>query len=254
MPPGTANGLLYEGPSLSGVRWAQTRRHEGSSPDPYGGFNLAPHVGEDTADTADNWRRLRRLCGVGRAEVATCRQVHGTRILRVDRGGHHHQEADALFSLSPGLYVGVFTADCVPVLYAAGGRGIAAAHCGWRGAAEGLAGETLAVLAKAARVPVTAIDVWLAPSIRQCSYEVGAEFRDRFAAAHLRPRIGGKYELDVAGVVTADLLDAGAAAHRIRVSTVDTFSDLTCYSYRREGSPAGRMLSFVGLADGTGLG
>ena len=230
------------------MSWAQTTRYGGASEAPFGGFNLAPHVGEAADVTRSNWRRLARLGDAGRDGIATCTQVHGRRILTATQGGHLGEEADALVSVTAGLGVGVFTADCVPVLYAVRGRGVAAAHCGWRGAAAGLAGATLRVLAKAADASPAAVDVWLAPSIAQCSYEVGEELRGRFAEEHLRPRAGGKLELDVAGAVVADLLRAGAARERIVVSAVDTYATPACYSYRREGAPSGRMLSYVRLA------
>lgn len=243
----TARAALRPGPTCAGVAWAQTTRFGGGSTPPYGGFNLAPHVGEDPALTAVNWTALARHGGPSRADVATCHQVHGDRIVTVARGGHHREDADALVSVDPGLGVGVFTADCVPVLYAVPGTAVAAAHCGWRGAARGLAGETLTVLAKAARVAPSAVHVWLAPAIAQCSYEVGEELRERFDARHLRPRRDGKLELDVGGAVVADLLGRGAAPARVARSTVDTYATPACYSYRREGTPSGRMLSYVRL-------
>ena len=247
MPAPATERLLRDGPAVAGVSWAQTTRHGGASAPPYGGFNLAPHVGEPPATTAANWQHLAAVGSIAREDIATCRQVHGARILPVTSGGHDDTEADALVSVTPGLGVGVYTADCVPVLFAAPGRGVAAAHCGWRGAALGLAGETLMVLAKAARVAPREVDIWLAPSIAQDSYEVGPELRERFAAEHLRPRAGGKFELDVSGAVVADLLRRGADPTRVRVSAVDTFGDGACYSYRREGTPSGRMLSYVRL-------
>lgn len=242
-----AAGLAVPGPRLEGVDWVQTTRHGGVSEAPYGGLNLAPHVGEPPGDTAANWRVLGRALGFGRAELATCRQVHGDGILAVVSGGHHAADADALVSTTPGVGVGVYTADCVPVLYAVPGLGVAAAHCGWRGAAAGLAGATLRVLAKAADVTPAAVHVYLAAGIAGRSYDVGAELLAHFEPTMLRARGGGKYELDVAAAVVADLLKAGASHERLHRSGVDTYADVDYYSYRRDGQRTGRMLSFVRL-------
>lgn len=238
---------LLPGPALTGVTWGQTTREGGASTGQYASANLAPHVGEDVETTAANWRHLAAALGFGREDLATCEQVHGNEILRVGHGGHKHLPADALVSTKRHLGVGIYTADCVPVLYAVPGRGVAAAHCGWRGTAAGLAGATLEVLAKAVHVRADEVEIWLGPAIAQCSYEVGEEITEVFDARYLRERGGGKYELDVGGAVVADLLASGADASRVRRSPVDTYRDRSCYSYRRDGSPTGRMLSYVRL-------
>src|SRR6187551_2866229 len=51
--------------------------------------------------------------------VAMLRQVHSARVVEVTRGGGHG-EGDALVTATPGLALSVITADCVPVLLAAG--------------------------------------------------------------------------------------------------------------------------------------
>ena len=238
---------LRPGPALAGVTWGQTTTGGGVSEGAYASLNLAGHVGESPEITADNWALLSGDLGFGRAEIATCEQVHGRDVLCVGHGGHKRLPADALVSTKRHLGVGVYTADCVPVLYAVPGRGVAAAHCGWRGTAAGLAGATLEVLAKAAHVRADEVEIWLGPAIAQCSYEVGEELTEVFDARYMRERGGGKYELDVSGAVVADLLACGADASRIRRSPVDTYRDRSCYSYRRDGSPTGRMLSYVRL-------
>ena len=53
-------------------------------------------------------------------------------------------EADALVTETPGTAVGVYTADCVPILLAdPSGRAVAAVHAGWRGSAERVVEEML---------------------------------------------------------------------------------------------------------------
>ncbi len=109
-----------------------------------------------------------------------------------------------------------------------------------------LAGATLTALAQRAGVTPADVDLWLGPSIAQCSYEVGDELREHFDERFLRKRDHGKWELDVSGAVVADLRSAGADMARVCVSAVDTFVDrAACYSYRRDGAASGRMLSFA---------
>ncbi len=239
--------LVWHGPAgVAGLQWGQTRRRGGVSQGPYAGFNLAHHVGESSDVTAENWRVLAKAGGPTRQRLATCQQVHGDQLYEVSSGGHLDLAADALLSFDPAVGIGVYTADCVPVLYAVEARGgLAAAHCGWRGAAAGLAGKTLCRLSERGDVAPEDIRVWLGPSIAQASYEVGPELCDRFASQHLRKRASGTYELDVAGVVVEDLLANGAELGNITCSTIDTYTNEECYSYRRDGAVTGRMLSFV---------
>ena len=74
------------------------------------------------------------------ARLARAQQVHGVRILEVQAEGQS-DEADALFAISPGLAVGVVTADCVPVLLASRRPRpiVVAVHAGWRGSAREIA-------------------------------------------------------------------------------------------------------------------
>ena len=83
----------------------------------------------------------------------------------------------------PGLAIGVSTADCGPILFADAQAGvIGATHAGWKGALTGVLEATVAAMeelgARRARIKAA-----LGPMIRQPSYEVGAEFVERFTAA-----------------------------------------------------------------------
>ncbi len=83
----------------------------------------------------------------------------------------------------PGLLLGILTADCAPVLLADGEAGvIGAAHAGWRGALAGVTDSAIAAMEQlgARRERIAAA---VGPCIAQTSYEVDAQFRQRFLAA-----------------------------------------------------------------------
>ena len=78
---------------------------------------------------------------------------------------------------SPGIAVGVSTADCGPILFAdAGARVVGAAHAGWRGAFTGVIEATIAAMERcgAERDNIVAA---AGPMIRQPNYEVGPGVR-----------------------------------------------------------------------------
>ncbi|WP_445620094.1 polyphenol oxidase family protein [Kushneria sp. Sum13] len=66
-------------------------------------------------------------------------QVHGTRIVMVERPGQACGEADGFLTDRPGIPVSIVTADCLPILLAhRSGRYIGALHAGWRGLLDGI--------------------------------------------------------------------------------------------------------------------
>ena len=89
-------------------------------------------------------------------------------------------EADGMVTRARGIALGVLAADCTPILFADAAAGvIGACHAGWKGALAGIAEATVAAMR---REGATEIAAAIGPTIRQPSYEVGAEFRDAFTA------------------------------------------------------------------------
>lgn len=150
---------------------------------------------------------------------------------------------DALFTRRPALALTVFTADCVPILLAGRDR-VAAVHAGWRGLAQGIVPAALVRLA----VPGDETTAWIGPAIGVCCYEVGAEVAARVAAAsadevaHRGP--SGRPHLDLAAAVRAQLRAGGVdEIHRLERCTRCDAAHL--WSYRRDGTAAGRNLALI---------
>jgi YfiH family protein len=183
------------------------------------------------------------------------RQVHGVAVAQVESGQAVPLEADAIVSPPSGPYVGVVTADCVPILAASeDGTYVAAIHAGWRGFAAGVIEAGLDALARAARGrPLIAA---IGPAARGCCYEVDAPVRDALAeryatelAGHLEPGRPGHWQLDLPGLAGAVLQRDGK--WQIRQVGVDHRVCTICSgerfeSYRREGAAAGRLRHFIG--------
>lgn len=118
------------------------------------------------------------------AESAACpveqrvdiKQVHGTDILHLTQRPDDRPHVDGIFTTLTDRRVGIVTADCLPLLMSArDGRAVCSVHAGWRGAAEGIIANSVALFARhgvAARDIVVAIG----PHIRSCCYEVSADF------------------------------------------------------------------------------
>lgn len=205
----------------------------------------AARAGETRAETA---RRVSAtLDGAGR--LLLLHQVHGARV--VEAPWDEPPEADAALAASPGLLVGIQTADCLPLLLVDPIRGLAAAaHAGWRGTAKGIARETVAALVARGARPAELVAA-LGPGIGACCYEVGDDVRAAFgesAGAYFRPGPSGRAHLDVRAANRAQLLAAGVRPEALHeVDECTRCRPELYHSYRREGRSGGRMISWVGF-------
>ena len=167
-------------------------------------------------------------------------------------------QADAQVTASPGVILGVLTADCGPILFAdPENRVIGAAHAGWKGALGGVLENTIdAMIALGARR--TSIRATLGPSISKANYEVGPEFVDRFLAANpdfetfFTPSTkSGHAMFDLPGLTVKRLTEAGVKADHLDLCTYA--APETFFSYRRTthaGEPDyGRQISAIAIME-----
>lgn len=185
--------------------------------------------------------------------VVRPRQVHGVAVARHRDYEAIPPEADAIVSRDALCPVGIVTADCVPILAAAGdGKAVAAIHAGWRGLAAGAIAAGIDALRAAGARDVVAV---VGPCIAACCYEVDAPvvepLRQRFgkelaSAVHPSER-SGHWMLDLGRLALVDLERCGIAArNRSRLRDACTRCDPhRFHSYRRDGQEAGRLLHWV---------
>jgi len=196
--------------------------------------------------------------------VAGLRQVHGAVVLEArGRGDLEHADSDdgacgngdALVTGRRGLALSVVTADCVPVLVAAGRR-VAAIHAGWRGVVAGVVAATVGRLREVGAGEPTAWSAWIGPAIGGCCYEVGDDVAAAVAAASTpeavleggRFRVGGasgdRPHVDLAAAVRHQLAAAGVERIGWRIACTRCDFD-ALWSHRRDGGGAGRNHAFV---------
>ncbi len=164
--------------ALDGIRHGFFTRPGGVSSGLYAGLNCGLGSADDGALVLENRRRVSEHLGGKHGGVVTLYQEHGATALAVDRpiARDSLPKADAVVTATPGLVIGVLTADCAPVLFAdPKAKVVAAAHAGWRGAVAGIVESTIAEMERlgADRQRIVAA---LGPCITQPAYEVGPEF------------------------------------------------------------------------------
>lgn len=181
----------------------------------------------------------------GERPQSRMRQVHGAKVLAARPG--ECGEGDAQVTAVAGLALAVVTADCVPVLIAAGDR-VAAIHAGWRGFVAGVIAATLDELGDSRRAIA-----WIGPAIGPCCYEVGEEVAvpvaARSTAAVLTAGGRGRPHLDLPLAVEIELARRGVGEIR-RLSLCTACHPELLESYRRDGAAAGRNRSLIWLREG----
>ena len=180
-------------------------------------------------------------------ELHTLHQVHGSRVVSIPPPPRAGEEGDALLALAPGTAVGVWTADCVPILLVAPQPGaVAAVHAGWRGSAAQIAGHAVRALCSSAGCRPEALLAAIGPHIGACCYEVDAPVRDAIRDAEVfQPGRVGHWSLDLGLLNLRQLVAAGLQAARIeRVGGCTACEPETYESYRRDAG-RGRMLHWV---------
>ncbi len=193
------------------------------------------------------------------APLATLYQVHSPTAVIVTEAVPDAQRphADAIVTATPGLVLGIVTADCAPVLLADVEAGvIGAAHAGWRGAVAGVTDQAIAtMLTLGARV--NRIAAAIGPCIARASYEVDDGFAERLLTddsgndRFLGDGPRGQPHFDLEAYVAARLASAGV--RRIEALGLDTYAlEDRYFSYRRATHRAeptyGRQLSLIALA------
>lgn len=158
------------------------------------------------------------------------------------------QDCDALLTNDPQATIGVFTADCVPILLFAKEEGwIGAIHAGWKSTSLNIVKETLDKLQEQG-VNLSNVKAWFGPSIQKASFEVQKDLFPYFKELPLQLEnyVVQKDELHYLMDVTKiniDLLTYYGITE-IKVDSTDTFLDSTCFSYRRN-KDKGRHFSFI---------
>ena len=254
MPP------LFLTSDLLPVPHGFSTREGGVSQGPFASLNLAQGAGDGPEAVAENLRRLAAAAGARLERLHTVSQVHGDAVREAAAGEGSaagtapgpEGEADALWTAEPGAWVGVRTADCVPVLLVdPDGRRVAAVHSGWRGTDARIAARAVEALARAGSAPARLLAA-VGPCIQRCCYEVDAPLARRFDAG-FGPGVaevhGEKGRLDLPAAVRRTLEAAGVPATHVDVLPHCTACDARrFFSHRRDAGRTGRHLNFVAHA------
>lgn len=191
-------------------------------------------------------------------------QVHEAKVAFIERAGMTREELegyDVFVTTLPGVAIGVRTADCVPVLlYDPVKRVVAAAHAGWKGTVLHISEKTVGMMTVKYQCNAADIRAVLGPSIGPDSFQVGEEVAEHFKNADFpmdevwsfqgqgdgTPMSGG-HHINLWKANCWLLEKAGVKPENIQVCGIDTFTDESFFSARREGVHCGRIINSIML-------
>ena len=210
--------------------------------------------------------------------LVTLRQIHSDLVHRVDGVPKQPLAGDGLISDSPGLVLGIQTADCLPIILAdRKRRAVGVFHAGWHGTVQRIVEKGVGEMRKHFGSDPRNLVAAIGPGVQGCCYQVGEEVRTKFESQFayasalfrevkesdpvrekypllfLTARAPGHSELPVKlfhDLVEANrqLLDAGVLKKNIDAVGPCTacHTDLL-FSFRAERGVTGRMMAAVAI-------
>ena len=271
---------LLQTPALAKLPWLRhgfsTIAGGSSNLDGQSVLNLGFTEWDSRENVLENRRRFQTALGASDLPLVTLKQFHSDVIHLFDSAPSDPSKGDAAITNRRGLVLAVQTADCVPILLAdPKKRAIAAIHAGWRGTLARIVAKTIGAMQMHFASDPRDLLAAIGPCIGPCCYEVGTEVATQFLSQF--PDAAGYFDelrtgdepnplqwlnmmppghqpppknvlLDLRKANRSQLLVAGLSAQNIH--TVDLCTacrpDLL-FSYRKQGSHAGRQMSAIAL-------
>lgn len=201
-------------------------------------FNKSTDVGRKNIENLKNWFNLK--------DVGYLNQVHGNDlVVYKDR----LEDGDAIFTTEINSAVGVFTADCVPILlYDRRNKVVAAVHSGWKGTFSLILKKAIKKLKSDYNSIEDDIFVCIGPHIQTCCYTVGNELIDKFKNSdfYKDKNISIKNNLDLKKCIMYQLKSEKIKSENVKYLDICTScgSKYEMHSYRKNKN-CGRMFSFI---------
>jgi YfiH family protein len=251
----------------------------------YGGKALNLGFTRDDSKAAVERNRAAFLpkLGVGRKPwpLVTLRQIHSDIIHFVDSPAESQLAGDGLITATPGLLLGIQTADCLPIILVdPKHRAVGVFHAGWRGTVKRIVEKGVGEMRRRFGSQPRDLKAAIGPGIHGCCYEVGVEVRENFESQFgyaaklfreveesdpvrekypmlfLTARAPGhsvlpkKIFLDLVEANRQQLLAVGVPAKSIETSSLCTNCHIELlFSYRAEKGKTGRMMAVVGTRE-----
>ena len=247
---------LLKADNLGAVQHGFFTRKGGASTGIYAGLNCGVGSSDQRGAVGINRARVADQMSVPIGALSGVHQYHSAEVVTMRAPSDARPKADAMVSNTPGLALGILTADCQPVLFTDNEASvIGAAHAGWKGALDGVLERTVEAM-EALGAKRENISAAIGPCISQAAYEVGPEFFEDFTdqdAAFSRFFANGKedrLQFDLPAFGLHMLREAGVE-HATWIGHCTYGDEDRFYSYRRTThrgeADYGRLISVIRL-------
>ena len=188
-------------------------------------------------------------------DIIYLKQIHSDKILM--HGSNNNsikdEEGDAIITNEKNVIIGIFTADCVPIILIDEENGvIAAIHSGWRGTFESITLKTIEKMKNEFNTNGMNVKAYIGPHIRRCCYEVSEDLKLNFMKKKetiKKSELFNEKNLNLEACIVDDLKRAGVQDYNINSLNLCTYcsDDIKLHSYRKSQGSYGRMFSFIML-------
>jgi len=249
------NNLPYfEIPEFAKIKWmrhAFLSRQGGVSLSPYDSLNLSDKNGDREEFVSKNKKFIAETFGFDSSRLILLDQMHQDRILLLENPIiplPSPLEFDALITNSPNTFLGILTADCLPIFVVDQQKKvIAAIHAGRQGTALRITAKVLTRMKEEFGCLSKDLLIAMGPSIGPFCYEIDEKVFQYEWKPFSVSRGAGKWMVDLARINVGQMKGEGIEEEQISSVNLCTHcrGDLF-FSYRKEGR-TGRQLSFIGM-------
>jgi polyphenol oxidase len=244
------------------VKTCFSSRVGGVSTDEYACMNLGYKSGDTSSNIDKNISVLCKSTGIRLEDLVLSDQIHSDKCKIVgsgDRGKGIFKDSDivgvdALITNNKNTAICIFTADCLPVfLFDTINEVIAVCHAGWRGIVNEILIKSINIMCTNFGSKPEHILAAIGPSIGPCCFSVGeeviTEFRKVFENIDcLVTKDNNKCSINLWNAGIEQLVTSGIFRSNITNSQLCTSCNSNhFYSYRRDNSKTGRMISILQL-------
>ena len=246
------------------VQHGFTTRAGGVSSGEWSSLNLSFSRGDDETAVRENFRRVAEAFDVSPEQIVCSMQTHTTNVRRVSAGDGGAgvtrtllwSDVDGLITDEPGVLLGTFYADCVPLYFVDPvHRAIGLSHSGWRGTVARMGEVTVHAMADAFGSHPQDLLCAIGPSICQSCYEVSADVAEQFQTAFpgagealMYHTTADKYQLNLWEANRRVLLDAGVLPEHLQITDLCTCCNShNLFSHRYTDGRRGNLGAFLML-------
>ncbi len=204
-------------------------------------FNIHEEIGINNISKLKEWFNIKDIGYLSQTHSCDVITYNGTVC-----------DGDAIITDKKNIALGVFTADCVPVLiFDRNNQIIAAVHSGWKGTLNGICLNTISKMHTEYGCKIEDLKVYIGPHNKSCCYEIGSEVEELFNNKVLFKDLNvvEQGNLNLEKCIIAQLKYCGVKLEHIKTCDTCTYCDkvFNLYSYRKLKEACGRMFSFIYL-------